>query len=401
MAAGETRAPVRVRIMPGTYYMTAPLEFTPADSGTSDAMVYYEAVHWGTVQLSGGVPLTRSASAAPAGQVRFDVPAAAGTGWKGGGQLYVNNKRAVLARHPNVNSPWFVKSQVPLAGESADDYGKQAFTLALDATAWVNALSAGDRSRAIVNVMQSWTDGHHRFSTEPVPAGAIRITPRAVSPFLSWGLSQRAYIENVESALDAPGEWLWDAGGVRYIPAAGESTTNLAAVMPVLDKLVVVRGDVANRKWVWNMWFSGITFAHTRHLLADQGATDSQAGVDVSAAFEVDGGVGIVIDNCTFTHTGGYGLWFRRSVRDSRVTDSNFIDMGGGGLKMGQANQSPTELPTGANSAVGNRISDTGKVFTGAVAVWLGQGFDNLVAQNAIFNTSYTGISVGWTLGYG
>ncbi len=399
MVQSGVRGTLRVRIQPGTYVLSGPLSFGLGDSGVSGAPVSYEAVTPGTVVISGAVPLTQQTPINGSTPVLFNNPPEGGNNWNGGGQLFVNGKRAVLARTPNAGSYWFIQRAIPLASEPADAQGRTAFGATNESLNAVAALSAADRSRAIVSIMHAWTSSQHHLASS-APAGGIQVTPSANWTFLNAGTSQRYWIENVSSAFDAPGEFFWDASGVRYIPQASEQA-GISVAMPVLDKLIVINGDVTKSKWVDNLQFRGLTFAFTRALTPPEGYLDYQAATNVGAAIEVDATTNLVIDNCKFQGTGGYGVWLRRAVRASSITNSTFDDMGAGALKFGQTSQwTGDALQTGNNYATNNIIGNTGKVYPGSVGVWVGQSFDNKVTNNLIYNTPYTGISVGWSWGF-
>jgi Right handed beta helix region len=402
MASGSPRLAVRVLIQPGTYPLTVPLAMTAADSGTASAPMSYEAVNPGTVTISGGVTLIqRTAASGGSAPAVFDVPGAAGTNWNGGGQLFVNGRRATLARQPNAGQYYFIQKATALPTEAANAQGRAAFVPSPEALTWVNGLPSVDRSRAVVNIMHAWTASQHHFASS-APAGSIQVAPSANWGFLVSGVSQRYFIENVAQALDAPGEWFWDASGVRYIPAAGEAGATLTAVMPVLSKLITISGNMNNQTWAQYISIKGLTFAHTRYQTPSNGFFDSQAASYAGAAIEVDNAKNIQIDNCVVTGVAGYGVWLRRAVRDSTITNSTMNDLGAGGLQMShQYVNSADPMQSGHNSATGNRIGNTGKIFPGAVGIWVGTGFDNTVANNLVYNTTYSGISVGWTWGYG
>lgn len=402
MNAGAQRRPILVRIESGEYRLTAPLTFTSADSGVPGAPVVYRAEVTGNVTLSGAIPVATMVGAAAGTLMQMPPPALDAAARRGGSQLIVNGKRATLARAPNEGNYWFVQKQVPLATEPSGATGQEAFIPPAEALSLINGLSAADRSQAMVKVYQAWSAGRHRLSSLAAPAGAVRVTPRTFWPFLGLGPNQRFFVENVAAALDAPGEWVWDASGMRYISTAADVGKTLRFEMPVLEQLVVIKGNATAGVWVQDLELRGLKFANTRLLTPDAGFVDNQAGVTVGAAIEVDAARRVVIDSCSIDRTGGYGVWLRNAVRDSQVTNCSMRDLGAGGVKVGLTAQLPTDLNgTGVNQIRNNTIDGTGKLVPGAVGVWIGQSSDNTVANNLIANTSYTAISVGWNWKYG
>lgn len=395
--SGGARQRIEVVIAPGEYTLEATLALTPEDSGAPGAPVVWMAEEPGSVTISGGTPLT--AGGGSDGMVTLRAPGLNPAQWAGAGQLYVNSQRATLARQPNQNDYWFVKAALPQPGESDKDRGSQAFRPWGKAADWIRSMSADDKSRAVVHVMQSWTSGLHRLDG-PQPEDGVRVKPKSIWPFMSKGLNQRFYVENVAKAFDAPGEWIGVGNEVRYRPRAGEAGKPMEAVLARLEKLVTITGESGGRS-VDSVEFRGLRFMHALYVVPPEGYQDNQAAQAMGAAIEVDGARNIVFDQCVVAHTGAYGLWFRSAVRDSRVSDSEFRDLGAGGVRIGLTKQPPGDSQaTGGIKINDNRIVGTGRVMPGAVAVWIGQSFDNEVSHNAISNTTYTGISVGWSWGY-
>ncbi|MBK6854878.1 MAG: right-handed parallel beta-helix repeat-containing protein [Burkholderiales bacterium] len=400
MAAGlAKRAAVRVQLAPGNYVLGTPLEFTSDDGGTADAPVIYEAQQAGTAVISGGVELTRRMVAKGGGPVVFAVPSDDAVE-RGGGQLFVNGRRATLARQPDSEQTWFVQAAAPQAGEPAGRQGAEAFKAASADFAWLRRLSEADRKRAIVHVYHAWTTSQHRIAALPAADDTLLITPRAKWPFLSQGgASQRYFVENVEAALDAGGEWLRERDDVRYIPRGDDRIASLKAVLPQQDRLVVIQGE--RDRPVQHLRLKGLAFAHARHLTPPGGFVEDQAATTIGAAIEVNHARHFVLEDCRISATGGWGVWLRASVRNSAVRRCTLTDLGAGGIKVGLEKQAPGDASaTGDNEIFANRIDHTGLVFPGAPALWIGQSWDNRITRNTIHDTTYTGISAGWSWGY-
>lgn len=399
MQAGTVaRSAIRVIIGSGEYVLPSTLYFGPSDAGVTGAPVTYEARQAGTVLISGAVDLGSKTAPSGVSAISFTAPTDSAA-VNGAAQLFVNGRRADLARQPNAGSAWFVQKPVVLSTDVAGSQGSEAFAPSPADLTWINGLNATDKKRAVVEVMQAWSSGRHRISTLTTPAGSVRIAPKARWPFLSFGVSQRYYVENVAAALDAPGEWIYDDGSIRYIRRNDEANTQIRATLPTLEKLFVIAGDSTRN--VQSLYFKGLNFGYTRYLTPDGGFTDGQAVLTINAAITVDKARDVIFDGCTIYHTGGWGIWLRDSVRDSQIINSTLRDLGAGAVKVGLSSQSATDTnATGKITFSNNVVADTGQVFPGAVAVWLGQTWDNQVQRNTIYNTSYTAISVGWSWGY-
>jgi hypothetical protein len=401
MASGRAaRRPIRVQVLPGTFALREPLVFTDADSGTADAPVVFEARTSGTVILSGGEALSRSASTED--QVVFRPPASTNVDWRTATQLFVDGRRATLARQPDAGTFWFVRGALSTPQETgAANPGRRAFAASREAVRWMDRLDGSDRERAFVHVYHSWTTSRHRMDGAP-DGESVHVTPAARWPFLTFGLSQRYYIENVRAALDAPGEWYGDGAGVTYLPRGGEDVGTLSAVIPVTDRLIVLRGNVAAGRWVEHLQLRGFALQHTSLDIPRSGFIDPQAAVRVGAAVEIDGARHLLIEGMHLSQLGGYGIWLRSNVVDSVVRDNVLGDLGAGGIRIGLDAQPRSDAhPTARIRVASNTVVGTGRLLPGAVGIWLGQTWDNVVEHNLVADTTYTGISVGWQWGYG
>ena len=99
--AAHPNARITVTVRGGTYYLPSTLVFTPEDSGTAGAPIVWRAAPGEKVVLSGGRRIPAHWKTTD-GKIYFaDVPDARDGAWDFD-QLFVNDRRAVKARYPNL-----------------------------------------------------------------------------------------------------------------------------------------------------------------------------------------------------------------------------------------------------------------------------------------------------------
>lgn len=393
--AGKTE--VRVEFAPGTYRLKEPVVFGPGDSGTQACPVrYIEAAgqRGGTV-LSGGQVVTGWREQAP-GLWVASLSGARGGQWPLR-DLYVNGRRATLARSPNEGYFRIKGKAAPLtaADGNEQDSSKRAFRFREgDLKAW------DDVTGANVFVFYHWETGLLPIQKVDEATGTVTLTGEMKWPF--WG-NQRYFLQNTMAALDAPGEWYLDRdkGLLYYRPLPTENMKTATVVAPRLTQLVLIQGDPEAGLPVTDLRFEGLSFQHTNYVLEPEGHVDWQAAVTVNAALQANGARRCVVDNCEIARLGNYAVWFERGCAENQVTHCNIHNVGCGGVRLGTAGiPSKPELETGFNRVTDNFIHDLGYLFPGAIGVWIGHSSDNTVAHNEICDTYYSAISCGWSWGF-
>ncbi|MCG3148413.1 MAG: hypothetical protein PCFJNLEI_01856 [Verrucomicrobiae bacterium] len=402
--AGETNA-ITVVIRGGIHELAAPLNFGPADGGTDQQGVYYQAYPGERPIFSGGRQITGwqrtgakvwETQLPPVSEGKWDFR-----------QLFVNNMRAIRARFPNADPKFLRAGVLDITGADVSTNG------------WTIRVKPGSLPKwqqvkdSEVVTIALWEIIRKRLVTVETKSGTLVPAPPYLrgNPVIVPQRGQKLFLENAEEFLDQPGEWYLDrtAGLLKYLPRTGENLAVHQVVAPVLEQLLVVRGTAAAP--VRNLHFIGLAFVQARWPLPEIGYLGRQAGrywngvKGIKWGWESPIAAALLWEyahDCSFIDgiirdLEGSAVCFGVGTKRCRLAGTALGWLGGNGVMVADGRDRPDQSDIVEDILIeNNRIADCGLDYSGAVGIWVGMARQVTVRHNFLERLPYSGISVGW-----
>jgi len=404
---------IYVYLRAGDYQLTEPIVFSNADGGQKGYKVIYKAYNNEKVNIHGGTPINGWKIYDKAKNI-WSATIPAGLDSR---QLFVNGVRAQRARSIGNEKRWIVSDSI---GHLTSD---------LSFMQWKNPSHIECVYREIwtaprcgIQQLKQLNDTTLRIEMKQ-PGWRYCRNKGITSARTPW------YFENAYELIDEVGEWYLDKSGaisgtantIFYKADANEKVQNLTFTLPIAEKLMVIKGESANKP-VRNLVLEGLNFSYTTWLRpnGNNGHSDAQNNVlretkSAHGEMMADGAAltlhfahNIAIENCSFSKLGCAGINLFAGCQNNVVNNSYFYDIAATGIQMGDykswkdLNSDDSHFPANkqmvlsGNKITNNHIENCGVEYRSATGIAAAFPVDMLIEGNTVMNMPYSGMHIGW-----
>ena len=305
---------VTVYLRSGKYYLTEPVVFTPADSGTENGPVTYKAYKDEIPQILGGVKLdglkwTKTddnvyKTKVPDGLV-FET-------------LFIDGQQQILARYPNYteNAPAF-------NGVAADCLSKERVRTWKDPThGYFHAMHPS-----------RWGGIHFQITDKKNP-GEVTLIGGTQNNRGSGQHKQHRYVENIFEELDDVHEWYLNrnTSELYFHPAPGVDINNAEVEVAALEQLFVFKGTEDTP--VRHISIEGLTLKRTirTFMKTDVRLLRSDWTIYRGGVVHFEGTENCALKDSHLTDLGGNAVFFNLYNKNSSVEGCHIHGVGASGV---------------------------------------------------------------------
>lgn len=387
---------VYVMLKGGTYRITEPIAFTPSSNSSENKIVF--ASYDGRAEISGGV-LAEGWSLYDSDKDIYRAYVGTDVDFR---QLYINGVRGIRARSSEgltsavQTDTGYICSDENLTGFAYPDELEMVYYVK-----WSNPRCSVDEI--------SRSDGNTVIKMDPTGWNKVRNkgNTSVTEEYLP------VYYENAYELLDQEGEWYLDrhSGYLYYKPRFFEDMSSAQVEMPVMEKLLTIRGTADNN--TKNLEFRDIDFKYATWLApTEQGyLADTQnnhqngvTGALPDATIELSYVNNIKFDGCEFSKLGITAMKLTEGIKNCVINGNEFYDISGSAISLGvpsgdydkYINPSDERYVVRGNIITDNYIHTTGVDYKSAASLSAAFPKDTLISNNEIFDSPYSGMHLGY-----
>src|SRR5579872_435769 len=415
----QGRTQIVVQIRQGMYFVSQPLSFSSADSGTAQLQVNWENYPSETPTISGGMELGSGSGLSwkniNGNQWQVSLP----TSTQYFEQLFYNQQRRLRPRLGGALGTYYrVAATIYLSGSSSgpapdpncavyvSGSGWECFDRfqynASDpiSASWQNLNSPYPQGDIEVYDFEKWQVAKLRIKSIDTSSNIIYFTgpTEQENPDMGFIVDHRYVVENVKDDLTQPGQWFLDRSSspwtLTYLANAGENPNTDSVIVPQASQVMIATG-------MQYVSFTGLTFAHDNFTVPAAGYPSLRQDPGITGAVTCLNCQNVTFNGDIFMQTAGGGLELYTNNKNSvtannAVENAGFYDLGGFGIRVGMpAGYTDTDMNVPHGTAIENTlIASYGRVFPSAIGLVQGDGNNNTYSHNDIFDGYHSGVEI-------